>query len=80
MSKVVTLRLNDETYGLFRRFADDDNRPLSNFIETAAKKYIEEMEFVDEFEMKEIRAQVSLNRRLRKGHRDAENKKGRFVD
>jgi len=79
MSKIVTLRLNEETYGLFRQFADDDNRPLSNFIETAAKKYIEEREFVDEFEMAEIRANVSLNRRLRKGHRDAEMKKGRFV-
>ena len=79
MSKIVTLRLNEETYTLFRRFADDDNRPLSNFIETAAKKFIEEMEFADEFEMAEIRANISLNRRLRKGHREAEAKKGRFV-
>ena len=80
MSKIVTLRLNDETYGLFRRFAEGDNRPLSNFIETAAKRYIEENEFVEEFEMVEIQGSESLNRRLRKGHKDADLKKGRFVE
>ena len=80
MSKIVTLRLTDETYGLFRRLADGDNRPLSNFIETAAKRYIEENEFVEDFEMQEIRGNESLNRRLRKGHKDAEVKKGRFIE
>ena len=80
MSKTVTLRLDDDTYRLFRRFAEDDNRPLSNFIETAAKRYIEESEFADEFEMAEIRTNEALNRSLRKGHRDAARKQRRFVD
>jgi len=80
MSKTVTLRLEEDTYGLFRRFAEDDNRPLSNFIETAAKRYIEEKAFVDEFEMAEIRGNESLNASLRKGQRDARLKKGRFVE
>ncbi len=80
MSKTVTLRLGEDTYGLFRRFAEEDNRPLSNFIETATKRYIEEKEFVDEYELAEIRANEPLNLSLRKGHRDAKLKKGRFVE
>jgi hypothetical protein len=80
MSKTVTLRLGEDTYGLFRKFAEDDNRPLSNFIETATKRYIEEREFVDEFEMAEIRSNEALNQSNRKGQRDAKLKKGRFVE
>jgi len=80
MSKTVTLRLSEDTYGLFRRFADGDNRPLSNFIETATKRYIAENEVVDEFEMAEIRSSAELNLSLRRGHREAALKKGRFVD
>jgi len=78
MSKTVTLRIDEETYALFRRFAEDDNRPISNFIETAAKRYIAGNEFADEFEMAEIKANKTLNASIRRGHRDAENKRGRF--
>ncbi|MBX7255120.1 MAG: ribbon-helix-helix protein, CopG family [Candidatus Hydrogenedentes bacterium] len=80
MPKTVTLRLDDETYRLFRQMAKDDNRPLSNFIETAAKRYIEDSEFVDEFEMGEIVSNPALNRSLKKGYRDAQMGRGRFVD
>ena len=80
MSKIVTLRLGEDTYGLFRRFAEDDNRPLSNFIETATKRYIKEREFVDEFEMAEITKNETLNLSIRKGQRDAKLKKGHFVE
>ena len=41
MSKTVTLRLSDDDYQLFRPWAESDNRPLSNFIETATKRFIE---------------------------------------
>lgn len=79
MSKTVTLRLDDETYGHFRRLADEDNRPLSNFIETAVKRYVEEQQFVDEFEMAEIESNTALNQGLRKGHQDAKRRRGRFA-
>jgi predicted transcriptional regulator len=55
MSRIVTLRLPDETYEQFRTLAEWENRPLSNFIETAALRYVETEQFVDEFEMEEIR-------------------------
>ena len=59
--------------------ASHDNRPISNFIETAALRYVEEHEFVDEFEMAEIKNNASLNRSVKSGLRDAKAKRGRFA-
>jgi predicted transcriptional regulator len=77
MSKTVTLRLSDEVYQLFRQSAENDNRPLSNFIETATKRFIEESEMADESEMAEIRGNAALGRSIRRGHADARTKRGR---
>ena len=80
MSKTVTLRLSDDVYQLFRQSAESDNRPLSNFIETATRRFIEQSELADESEMAEIRGNATLNRSIRRGHSDARSKRGRFVD
>ena len=79
MSQTVTLRLDDAVYQKFKGLAVNDNRPLSNFIQTAALRFVEEHEVVDEFEMAEIRDNASLNRSLKSGLRDAKAKRGRFV-
>jgi predicted transcriptional regulator len=79
MSRTVTLRLPDETYEQFRTLAERENRPLSNFIETAALRYVETEQFVDEFEMEEIRGNAELNRSLKRGMKDAKSGRGRFV-
>lgn len=80
MSKTVTLRLSDENYEKFKRLADSDNRPISNFIETAVKRFIENNVLVDEFEMEEIRNNVELNKSLKRGLSDMKSKKGQFVE
>jgi predicted transcriptional regulator len=80
MSKTVTLRLDDEVYGLFLAAAKAENRPLSNLIETAALSRIREQQFVDDAEMSEISANETLLKRLQKGAREAKLGKGRFVD
>ena len=80
MPKTVTLRLSDDVYQLFRQSADSDNRPLSNFIETATKRFIEQSELVDESEMAEIRRDAALNRSIRRGQADVRSKRGKFVD
>jgi predicted transcriptional regulator len=80
MSKTVTLRLSDDVYQLFRESAESDNRPLSNFIETATKRFIEQSELAGEAEMTGIRANAALNRSIRRGHSDARSKRGRLVD
>jgi len=79
MAKTVTLRIDDEEYQTFKKFAKEENRSLSNFIETATLRYIHEHEFTDEFEMEEIRNNSELNQSLKRGLRDAAKRKGRFV-
>ena len=79
MSKTVTLRLDDKSYELIKQHAQADNRPLSNFIETATLKYIEETNFVDDYEMAQILNNKDLLNSLKRGSADAANKKGKFV-
>ena len=78
-TRTVTLRLKDDVYSLFHRMAEQENRPLSNFIETATLKHIEQTESVDEFEMADILGNKELARSLKAALKDARNKKGRFV-
>ncbi len=79
MSKTVTLRMNENVYELFKAMAESDNRTLSNFIETSALRYIEEHEYVDDYEMEEIRENKQLNRSLKKAIKDMKSQKGTFV-
>ena len=76
MSKVVTIRLGEEEYSRIKAAAQADNRPISNFIETATIRFLEQTEFVDEGEMAEIRADKKLIRSLRAATEDI--RKGRF--
>jgi len=80
MSKTVTLRLNQNIYELFRTMAESDNRTLSNFIETSALRYIEEHEYVDDYEMEEIRENQQLNRSLKRAFKEMKSKKGNFIE
>jgi predicted transcriptional regulator len=79
MAKVVTLRLDDETYQEFRQAAEAQRRPLSNLIETAALARLREEQFADDAEMAEILENEALLARLRKGSKDASRRQGRFV-
>jgi len=80
MSKTITLRLSDENYKKFKILADRDNRPISNFIETAVKRFIEHNIYVDEFEMEEIRNNVELNKSLKRGLSNMKSKRGHLVE
>ena len=79
MSKTITLRLKDDKYYLFKKFAESENRPLSNFIETATKKFIDAQLEIDEFEMLEIESNIKLQESLNQGIADSKEGKGRFV-
>ncbi len=80
MSKTITLRLSDEKYEKYKNLAERDNRPISNFIETAVERFIEDNIFVDEFEMEEIRNNIELNKSLKRGLSDMKTKKGSLVE
>lgn len=79
MSRTVTLRLPDTTYRRFAILAERENRPLSNFIETAAFRYTESDQYADDFEMAEILANADLNKSLKRGVTDAKAGRGQFV-
>ena len=79
MPKTVNLRLDDVSYDIIKNHALADNRPLSNYIETATLKYIEEIDYEDDFEMENILNDEKLIRSLQKGSADAAKKRGRFI-
>lgn len=79
MSRTVTLRLKDGVYERLRALAEGDNRSLSNFIETATLRYLDQEEHVDEFEMQEIRGNQPLNESIARGLEDAKARRGRYV-
>jgi len=79
MSKTLTLRLDEPVYRLFKTVAERENRPISNFIETAVMRFVKEYETADEFEMAEIRSNTKLNKSLKRGHQNAKNRRGAFV-
>jgi hypothetical protein len=80
MSKIVTMRINESVLEKLMKFASLENRSLSNFIETAALKYINEIEYADDFEMNGILNDAELMKKLKKGSSDAKNNRGRFVE
>jgi len=77
--KTVTLRIDDALMQKLKQYAEIENRTISNFIETATLRYIEQNELVDEFEMAEILTNRDLLKRLNQGRNNAQKKKGRFV-
>ncbi len=79
MPKTLTVRIDDSTYRLIAEAAARENRSVSNFIETAARQRAVSEIFVADDEMQEIRSDLALGRRLKKGHREAAAGKGRFV-
>lgn len=80
MSKTITLRISEEHYEAFKKYAQKDNRTISNAIETLALKQMESAQFVDGLEMAEILADRDLVARIKVGAKQAKERKGRFVE
>ena len=56
-----------------------ERRSISNLIETAALRHLQESSFADDAEMAEILSRPELIKRLKAGSRDAHRRQGRFV-
>ena len=80
MDKIVTIRMDRETYGKIQNIARKENRPISNFIETATLRYIEEIEFIDDVELAGILSNEELVKKLKQGYRDKKAKRGKFIE
>ncbi len=79
MPKSLTVRIDDAAYRLIAEAAAAQNRSVSNFIETAALQRAASEIFVSDSEMAGIRSDSALRKRLKRGHREAASRKGRFV-
>jgi hypothetical protein len=80
MAKVVTLRLTEEEYERISAAAKIEHRPISNFITARVITDIEESYYVDTIEMSQIKSDKNLIGKLKIGHRDAKEMKGRFIE
>jgi hypothetical protein len=80
MPKTITLRLSDAEYTLFAKAAKATKRPISNLINFLAQQKLEEDFFADQIEMDEIIGNQRLITSLRKGSKDAKQRKGSFID
>jgi len=79
MSKTVTIRLDEKIYHKIADYSKAENRPISNFIETATIHFMKELEFTDDMEIAEILSNEYLVKRLKEGSQDAKKKRGKFV-
>ena len=79
MAKVVTVRLSDEEYRKISAVAKLERRPLSNFMTLMVIRGIEEGDYVDAIEMDQVVSDKRLMEKIRAGHRDAKQRKGKLV-
>ncbi len=79
MSKTITLRISEDHYEAFRKYAQTENRKISNAIETLAMKQLESAYFTDEIETAALLADEALLKRIKAGTAQAKVKKGCFV-
>ena len=80
MSKTITLRISEDHYEAFKRYAQTENRKISNAIETLAMKQLDSASFTDEYETAGILSDEALLKRLKEGTKQAKARKGRLVE
>jgi uncharacterized protein (DUF1778 family) len=74
--RVITIRLGESEYRRIKAAAEAGNRTVSNFMKTAALRFLDQTEFMNGQEMAEIRRDKELMKSLRVGSADIE--KGRY--
>lgn len=79
MAKTITLRIDDDTYTLFKRGAEGERRSISNFIEYAALSYLSNSLYVSDQEMNDILADKELVASFKKAERDIKEGKYRIA-
>lgn len=77
--KVVTLRLSDEEYMKILKNAENEHRPISNYITHSVLDHIEEYMLADNIEMAQINSDSKLQAKLKRGYSQAKNNKGKII-
>jgi uncharacterized protein (DUF1778 family) len=76
MPKTITLRIDEDVYGLFKTAASAEKRTISNFIEYAALNFLTEESYVSDEEMRDILDDQKLLLSLKSAKKDV--KKGKY--
>lgn len=77
--KVITLRLSDEEYKLIAEKAKAEYRSISNYITAKVLSRIQESMYVDRVEEEEIKLNKELQKRIKRGLKEAKHGKGRLI-
>jgi len=80
MIKTITLRLQENKYQRFKQLAECDNRSISNFIENAVLRFIEEEEYMGDFENEEILSNKELIGSIKRGYEEFIEGKGKLIE
>lgn len=75
----TTINVKPNTLQVLNKLAEEENRPLSNLIETIIMRYLAEAFFVDDFEMGEIHQDVKLQKSIKSALADYKSGRGKFV-
>ena len=70
----------ENKYQRFKQLAECDNRSISNFIENAALRFIEEEEYLDDFENDEILSNKELMSSIQRGYMQSLEAKGKLIE
>ena len=79
MPKTITIRIDENTYDVFKKAADGERRTISNFIEYATLAYLTNEIYVTDEEMNEILTNKNLVAGLHTGLKDIEKGNYRIV-
>jgi len=79
MPKTITLRVDDNTYNIFRAAALGEKRSISNYIEFAAISYLSNQLYVSDEEMNDILTDKQLITSLKKSENDIKEGKYKIV-
>lgn len=77
MSKTITVRIDNETYDIFKKAAAGQKRTISNYLEYATLNYTLDETLVDDIEMNEI---LSLSKDIKKGLSDISAGRYKIID
>ncbi len=75
----TTINVKPTTLHVLNKLAEEENRPLSNLIETIIMRYLAEAFFVDDFEMGEIHQDAKLQKSIKTALADYKSGRGKFV-
>ena len=79
MAKTITIRIDDDTYELFKSAAEGERRSISNFIEYATISFLTEESFVSDNEMEEILQNKEILTALDRGKKEIAEGKYKIV-